>query len=158
MAYSDIRNAMADVLRGVSDIGEVHEHARHTVQWEPFFRRHVSDGRVNTWEITRVGSAQESVSVQNSAGTLPFFHDTHTILIRGAVGLQESALEDEASEAFFQDLVDNVIAAFRVNQLLDNNVILPASLQGETIGHAMYGSVFAHVCELEYQATERVGG
>ena len=114
MSFTSIRAVVKTTLETVSGIGQVHDFRRHTTHWEEFYQRHTKDGRLNNWEITRTATEQELIAVQNLAGTEPFFHDTHDILILGHMALKDS-LE---SEKTFQTLVDAVIAAFRLkNQL-----------------------------------------
>lgn len=154
MSFTSIRAVVKTTLESVSGIGQVHDFRRHTTHWEEFYQRHVKDGRVNNWEITRTATEQELIAVQNAAGTEPFFHDTHDILILGHMALKDS-LE---SEKTFQTLVDAVVAAFRVNNQLTGTLIVPVQMQGPVIDQRMFGPVLVHSAELRILAVERVGG
>lgn len=154
MAFAAIRDEIKTILEAVDGIGEVHDYVRHTVFWDEYLRDHVKAGQINTWEITRTATAQELISVQGLAGTEPFYHDTHSVVIIGRMSLTD----DEKSEQDFQALVDAIVAAFRVNNLLNNKVLLPKQAQVPIIEHRTFGGILIHYCEVTFEAIERVGG
>ena len=154
MAFAEVRDEIKTILEAVDGIGEVHDFVRHTVFWNEYLRDHIEAGQINTWEITRTATAQELISVQGSAGTEPFYHDTHSVVIVGRMSLTD----DEKSEQDFQALVDRIVAAFRVNNLLNNKVLLPKQAQVPIIEHRMFGGILIHYCEITFEAVERVGG
>ena len=117
-----------------------------TTDEEELSRNHMHNGRVNSWEISRIAVEQEQVSADGGVYT-----DTHTIRIRGHLALAD----DGETEVEFQDLIDRIRERVRNNRLLDCAVIVPSSLQAPTIGHAMLGSVLCHFCELEFEAKTR---
>lgn len=154
MAFAAIRDEIKTILEGVAGIGKVHAYRRHTTFWDEYFRDHVKSGEVNTWEISRTATAQEIIAVQGSVGTEPFFHDTHSVLIVGRMSLKD----DEKSEQDFQALVDAIVAAIRVKNLLNGKVLLPKQAQVPVIEHRTFGGILVHYCEVTFEAVERVGG
>lgn len=154
MAFAAIRDEIETLLKTVDKIGTVHTYLRHTTFWNEYLQRHVEAGEINDWEITRTATAQELIAVQGSVGTEPYFHDTHSVLIIGRMSLKD----DEKSEQDFQELVDNVVAKFRVNNLLNNKVLLPKQAQVPVIEHRTFGGILIHYAEITFEAVERVGG
>lgn len=152
--YTVIATEIATILNTIAGIGKVHETLRHTVNWEDFFSRHVKDGRVNNWEITRLSSTQTIRAVQNKTANEPFFFDTHQIAIRGAFGLKDS----KDTEKKFNDLIDLIVTEFRKKNLLNGKVDLPRQPQVATIDHRMFGGVLVHFAEITLEAVEFVGG
>lgn len=154
MSFATVRTEIKTLLESVSGIGKVHDFRRHTRFWDDFFERHIADGKVNNWEITRGSFSQEVFAVQNSAGNEPFFHDQHEVSITGYMSLND----ENESEKTFQTLIDNIIAKIRVNNQLNNTTILPRQLQVPVIEHRTFGGVLVHFAELTFEAIERVGG
>lgn len=152
--YTTIATEIATILKTVVGIGNVHEFIRHTVNWEDFFNRHVKDGKVNDWEITRVSMAQTIRAVASKDANEPFFFDTHQISMRFAYGLSDH----NETEKTFNDQVDLVMDKFRVKNLLNGKVDLPRQPQLATITHEMFGSVLVHFAEITLEAVEFVGG
>lgn len=154
MAFKEVRDEIETILKDVADIGEVHAYLRHSTFWDEYFKRHVKAGEINDWEITRTATAQELINIQGSVGTEPYFHDTHSILIIGRMSLTD----DEKSEQDFQALVDAIVAAFRVKNLLNGAVLLPKQAQVPVLEHRTFGGILVHYCEITFEAVERVGG
>lgn len=152
--YTTISAEIATILKTVSGIGQVHETLRHTVNWEDFLTRHVKNGRVDNWEITRVSSVQTIRAVQNKTANEPFFFDTHQISIRGAFGLKDV----KETEKTFNDVVDLIVTEFRKKNLLNGKVDLPRQPQVVTIDHRMFGGILVHFAEITLEAVEFVGG
>ena len=154
MSFATVRTEIKTLLESVAGIGKVHDFRRHTRFWDDFFQRHVADGQVNNWEITRRSFTQDVFAVQNAAGNEPFFHDQHEILITGYMSLNDA----NETEKTFQTLVDNIIAKIRVNNQLNSTTILPRQLQVPIIEHRTFGGVLVHFAEMTFEAIERVGG
>ena len=154
MAFAAIRDEIKTILESVTDTGEVHAYRRHSTFWDEYLRDHVKAGQINTWEITRTATAQELINVQGSVGTEPYFHDTHSVLIVGRMSLKD----DEKSEQDFQALVDAIVAAFRLKNLLNGAVLLPKQAQVPVLEHRTFGGILVHYCEITFEAVERVGG
>ena len=155
MSFSDIKDEVANILKGVNGVGKVHKFRRHTTTWEEYFKRHVEDGQVNDWEITRTGLNDEISSIQNSAGVDPVFHDTHNVSIIGYLSLVDA----KESETAFQDLIDRITERFRKidNSTLNGRLIIPAFMQTPEIGHRSFGGVLVHFAQMTLTATERLG-
>ncbi len=154
MGATSLRNILVETLKGVDGIGKVHGYRRDTSHWQEFYERHISDGQLNNWEVTLASTAQEVGAVQNKAGVEPFFHNTHNFVIFGSMGMKD---QDE-TEVTFHDLVDKVVEAVQKNNTLDDNLLIPAQLQGPALEHRMFGPVFVTMAEMNFQAIERVGG
>ena len=154
MSFSDVRDEVKKILDAIDGIGEVHAYLRHSTFWDEYLKRHVKGGQINDWEITRTATAQELIAIGGSVGTEPYFHDTHSVLITGRMSLKD----DEKSEQDFQALVDKVVAAFRVKNLLNGAVLLPRQAQVPVIEHQTFGGILVHFCQVTFEAIERVGG
>ena len=159
MAFSDIRLAVANILKAVDGIGQVHEFRRHSTTWEEIFSRHKKDGQINNWEISRTSFDQQVVAVGTAAGNEPTFHVTHAVQILGYMSLDDSA----GSEKTFQDLVEAIRERLRENIMLPNTsgtqtVIVPAVIIAPIVEHRMFGPVLTHFAQINITAIERVGG
>ena len=154
MTFSDIKEEVANILEGVDGIGKVHRFRRHTTTWEELFKRHVKDGQVNDWEITRTALNDAISSIQNLAGVDPVFHDTHNVVILGYVSLVDA----KESETTFQDLIDRITERFRKidNNTLNGRIIIPAFMQSPEIGHRSFGGVLVHFVQMTFTAIERL--
>lgn len=141
-------------MQQVSGIGRIHLRRRHTVFWDKLYERHKKDFRLNNWEIDRPARAQNLSSIQGSAGVEPFFHDLHTVHIRGHMALND----EKNTDKIFQKLVDDITLRIQLNNRLTGAVLIPAQLQAPIITHEMFGSIFCHFAQLTYQAEVRVGG
>lgn len=154
MAFSDIRDEIVTILKTVTGIGRVNEFARHTTFLDEVFSRYIKNGKLNYWEVTRTQADQRIRAVQNANGNEPLFFDTHQVMISGFLSLND----DLKTENTFQALVDNVVAKFRVTNLLNGKVILPRFAQVPTIGHRKLTSILVHFAEITFEAIEPVGG
>lgn len=154
MSFASLRARVKTTLEAVSKIGQVYDFLRHFTFWEEMRTEAKKDGRVNVWEITRLSAEQILQAPQGLTGVEPCFEDRHAIAIIGHVALDD---KDE-SEKFFQDLIDRVIAAFRVDNTLGDQVLIPQQPQLVSVGHEMFSSVLTHACQINFLAIERVGG
>ena len=152
--YDAIRLEIRSQMLQVTNIGQIHLRRRLTRFWENIFKRHKQDGRLNTWEITRTAVGQDLNSAQGAAGTEPFFHDTHEILIRGFMAVKD----EKDTETTFQQVVDDIRLRIQLNNRLNGAVLLPKQLQVPTIDHETFGGVLCHFVEMTYEAVVRVGG
>ncbi len=155
MSYATVLKQVKTILEAVAGVKNVHDYRRHSKFWDEFFKKHVGTEKVvNSWEITRTEMAQDIRAVQGAGGNEPFYFDTHFILITGYFTVND----ENATEITFQDLVDAVVAAFRVKPLLNNATIIPKEAQAPSIGHTMFGGVLVHTAEITFEAIEEVGG
>lgn len=156
VAFSDVRKEIANVLRSVDGIGVVHEFRRHSNTWEQIFARHTKKGRLHNWEITRSAKGQEIGAVQNAAGVDPFYHDNHTVLILGHMGVDDGDKTDQ----IFQAVIDRITDKFRKipNSTLDQRILLPRTPQFPLIDYKMFGGTLVHFTQATFEAIERVGG
>lgn len=154
---SDLEGVQLDLnaeMAQVDNIGKIHRRRRHTVFWDDLYERHKADGRLNNWEIFRVGAAQDVDAVQNAAGSEPFFRDAHVVVVQGHMAL----FEETNSEKVFQRILDDIVLRFRLNNQLNGALIIPTEIQRPTIEHVMFGSVLCHFAEMILDAQIRVGG
>lgn len=156
MGWKKIRSLIKDRLDSVPGMGRVHDYVRHTKFWSDFFKRHVADGRVNNWEITRTGAPVTQAGTGGRTAVGCIYHVDHQVQIVGRLALTEKT--DPASEVVFQDLCDDVSAALRAEPTLNGALILPILPSLPTIGHQTYGGVLVHQATFTFSATERVKG
>ena len=152
MAWKDLRPIVKERLEGVSGMGEVNDFIRHTRFWTDFLKRHVKDQKVHTWEFTRVSMEEEFEVLGEETVVGNLFRDTHEILVIGRMSLSLSG----ETEGPFQDVVDDVIAAFRADTLLGGRLIVPAPPRVDSVGHTSYGGVLVHEARVTILASERV--
>lgn len=154
MAFQPIRDELVKIIKAVDGIGKVHDYRRHTTAWVEIYERHKTGGVINNWEITRTALGQDVGALQNLAGNEPFFHDNHSILILGHMTVND----DKATEKTFQDLIDAIVKAIRLDNRLNGSVLLPRSLQAPVINYSSFGGILVHNTELTYEAIRREGG
>ena len=152
MTFKTVRTELATLINAVTGIGKVHEFIRHSVFLSEYIAQHEKRGKINDWEITRTAFQQELFGVGNLVSD-GLFHDTHTILIRGYMSVNDEL----KSELDFQDLIDAIVLKIRQNNTLNGSVILPKQLQAPVIGHQSFGGVLVHFTEMTFEAIERVG-
>lgn len=136
-----IRMAIAAMLMSVPGIGRVHEYERYAKTDKDFraFYADVGDS-LHGWHIRRVGRVEK--------GNFNLVKTTWEI--RGFRALND----DQASELEFDNLVDDILAAFRADPTLGNVVQWPApeAEQVPTVtdsGPAMFGGVLCHCVKLQ---------
>lgn len=153
MGWSEIRPRLKEMIETVPEIGTVHEYIRHTRFWDNFFKRHVKDRRVNTWEFSRasMGNSFDSVGTREYVGCV--FRREHEVVIVGRLGVDEGG----ESELAFQDLCDAVVSRFEANILLDGLLRIGSPPSIQSIGHQSYGGVLVHQATIVFTAAERVG-
>ncbi|MBA7676883.1 hypothetical protein ES703_85128 [subsurface metagenome] len=144
MSLSLIRDEIKSILLGVSGVGtKVHDYERYAKTWEEYLAFFKSNGLIKGWTITRTATPEaESTTTTNMR--------THTFLIRGYYSLDDSA----GTEKTFQDIIENIAAAFRVNKRLNGQAFDSGPLQVDMVGNVLFGSVLCHFCELRLLAQE----
>ena len=154
MGFATFRDEVKTTLEAVDGIGQVYDHMRLLTHWEKFKQDAVKDGRVNIWEITRLTMEEELETPQNQGGVEGCFQDKHLIGIIGHFSVDDK----KESEKTFQDLIDAIVEAFRVNNTLGGTVLIPQQPQVPGIGHEMFASVLCHAVQITFLAIERTGG
>lgn len=144
MSLSLIRDQIKTILLGVSGVGtKVHDYERWAKTWEDYLAFFKSNGLIKGWTITRSSTPEvESTTTTNMR--------THTFLIRGYYSLDDSA----GTEKTFQDIIEAIAAAFRVNPTLNGQAFDSGPLQVDMVGNVLFGSVLCHFCELRLLAQE----
>lgn len=156
--YTTIVTEVALTLRAVKGIGKVHEFRRDTRFWDDYIKRHSEKQQVNNWEIDRRASDQEIRSIQGLDGNEPDYLDTHTFVIVGYMSLKDRDTVDTASDPTFQNLLDRVRDALRINNQLNNTVPLPIIITVPVIERRAFGGVLCHYAEIVFDAVEFTGG
>jgi hypothetical protein len=154
MGFATFRDEVKTTLEAVNGIGRVYDTMRLLTHWEKFKQDAVKDGRVNIWEITRLTMEEDLETPQGQSGVEPCFRDLHLIGIIGHFSVDDK----KKSEKVFQDLIDAIVAAFRVNNTLGAQTLIPAQAQVPSIGHEMFASVLCHAVQITFLARERTGG
>ena len=170
-SYKEIGKAIADELRQVPGIGQVHEFQRYAhdlAKYLGFFKTEGSGGkdRILGWMVTRE-SASEGLGSAAAAAPGSFVpagtnRRVHTFLLFGVMGLEDGT----ATELEFQDLIEAVCDHFRDNnvlQLLDTEgkrrVATLERLQPpqlDAVDVRQFGAALCHAAEIRIQAIERV--
>ena len=140
---SDIREAIAAVIRSVPAVGLVHTFERYAHKQNEFKTLFVTEsGQLLGWTIRRIRTEEtEFDSLSNRV--------IHRWRIVVAMGLDDGA----QSELAFDDLIEEVRAKFRLNQTLGGVVETTvvegqAGLQLEDSGPAKFADVIVHSARL----------
>jgi len=149
MSLKAIREQVKVILSSVEGVGVVHDYLRwtnETAKFKALFQHTDGEGkqRINGWMITRDKTPAETATAT---------HDlrSHTFKIIGIYGLDD----DGASEIVFQQIVEDICAAFRAKYNLNATATNTEPVQVETVEPRMFGSVLCHYCELTLRADEQ---
>ncbi|MBE0596850.1 MAG: hypothetical protein IH614_06260 [Desulfuromonadales bacterium] len=150
--YLAIVADIAAKLAAIDGIGIIQDRPRLTASWAAYIARFKNNaGRILGGEISR-GRVTE-----HRRGA---FFRHHTFVLRWYLGFQDEA----ATDAVFQQLVEEICAAFRLAeppagaswlyQDGDNQDNSPA--QVPVIDERMFGGVLCHHAEIHLSVTERI--
>ncbi len=157
MAWIEIRNKLKTHLEAVADIGKVEGFRRQIRFWDDYVAKTVKDGRVNFWEIDRIGRIRVLDGV---SGGPDVWRVTHRVAILGRLSMED---EDESSEVFMP-LIDAVDTELLSDPLLnegtpgDESLLLPFETAAPIIGHEKFGDVLCHLATFTFDVVERVQG
>ena len=168
-SYKEIGKAIADELRQVPGIGQVHEFQRYAhdlAKYLGFFRASGNGGaaRLLGWMVTRESASEGLGSAAAPGSFVPAGTNrrVHTFLLFGVMGLEDGT----ATELEFQDLIEAVCDRFRDNsvlQLLDaegkRRVATLERLQPpqlDAVDVRQFGAALCHAAEIRIQAIERI--
>lgn len=145
MSLEAIREQIVTILSSVDGVENVHQYQRWASTWEKFLD-HFKDeatGKINGWTISR----EKTPAICESTT-----HDnrSHNFRIRGYYGLKD----EDGSEIVFQDLIEDICAAFRIKYQLNNTASNTEPVQVEIVDLRMFGTVLCHYCELLLIAEE----
>ncbi|MCE7873322.1 hypothetical protein DYH09_23505 [bacterium CPR1] len=150
MSYDAIRDALKTRLEAVDDIGVVHSYQRWTAEapnlpgFNTLFK---SDGRLNTWMISRVGELSRKAPGDDSRYAV-----RHTLQVLAFYAIDDSA----ASEEVFQDLVSDVLADLRAGDRTLGGACLTHSAPEATLDYADFCGVTCHRAEISLVVEEIV--
>lgn len=135
----DLRAVIVAQLQAIADIGQVYAFERYAKDDAAFREVYASGERVLGWHVRRVARKESP----------PFNEVLTTWEIRGFMALQDG----EASELFFDDLIDRIGDAWRVAPTLGGAVLYPkdgAEAVPELVdaGPAMFAGVLCHGARL----------
>lgn len=137
---TQIRDAIAAKVAGVSNIGKVHKFERFAKGEKDFRAMYDHNGQIRGWNIRRIARTETSPAL----GTLNVVNKWR---ISGFVSLEDSA----ESELVFDGLVEGLCAAFRADETLGDLIagtVLEnpnvAGLQVEDSGPVMFAGVLCH--------------
>lgn len=148
MALSDVREQIRTILSAVSGIGVIHEYQRW-VKDERKLKEIGQDGngKINLWMIIRKSTVEKAKTYGQNDRTFVF-------TIKGIYAVED----DKGTELIFQDLIENICAAFRSNYRLNSTVqstytdVGPLSklggVQVDLVDYRSFCGVLCHYCEL----------
>lgn len=144
MRLTSIREQIKAILEGVSGIGVVHDYQRWSATWEKFLDHFKDpDGKINGWVFTREKTPATCESATHESRV-------HSFKIRGYYGLKD----EDATELTFQDLIENISAAFRAKRTLNSTAEDSGPFQVDLVEPRLFGSVLCHYCELTLEVEE----
>jgi hypothetical protein len=150
MSLAGMIEAVGDLLATVPGVGtKIHKYERWGADEAAFKNLFLEGDRILGWTITR----ETTTSVDHVGGTS---RDTHTLIIRGYMGLQDAA----NTEKIFQNLLEAIRATFQPNRRLTVGGVGYAHtserIQVRTVDHRMFGGYLVHFAELLLRAEELV--
>jgi hypothetical protein len=156
---ADIREQIKVILKGVPNIGAVHDRTRLAVDWNTFINRFKDpeSGRINGIMFYRERMVKRSISlglgVPKERG--------HIFLFRAIMGMKD---EDETGILFDEHLTD-IEEAFEDNYTLNGTCMTTtpgwgpmegkSEMQIDLIDERMFGNVLCHYAEMRLCAIER---
>lgn len=138
--HTQIRNAIAAVISGVTDIGKVHKFERFSKGEKDFRTQYDYNGQVRGWNVRRISRSETPVAV-----------GVHNVISRWRISGFMSLSDADESELVFDTLLDDLCSAFRADEtlgdvvastVLDNPNV--AGLQIEDAGPVMFAGVLCH--------------
>ena len=148
MSLSAIEEQIKAILSGVDGMGVVHDYERWAATWEKFlalFSVEDAEGvrRINGWTFSRRKTPETEPTESHNLRTYHF-------RFRGIYGLKD----DDASERVFQQLIEDVCAAFRAAYKLNSTAHHTSPMQVNVVENRVFGKVLCHYAELELTAEE----
>jgi hypothetical protein len=153
--YTTILGAIKTKLEGVTGItggaGKVYDYQRFSTEWNHFLGLFKTTGnKIHGWNLTRV-STEEILQTNNRSERVFVFK------IRGYMTIEDA----EESEKDFQDIVENICAAFRADMDLGIGSTIEAGddehtngigvVQVQIVEARSFGGTICHFAELEYK-------
>lgn len=154
MPLADIRTALKTILETVDGIGIVHDYDRWSVHWKTFLEHYkTAEGKINGCSIRRVAAPSER-------GTNPYLRRRHLFVVKYIYGVRDA----DATGVVFDDLIEAVMNSLNSNYKLATpaapngvaGVENSGPMQLKVSEDRMFGDVFCHFAELEYEIRERL--
>lgn len=156
MSLTTIREQIKTILSAVDGIGVVHDYERWSASWGKFLELFLVENDDNKKIIN--GCMFTRTSTPEKWLTNVKYLRVYEFLFRGVYGLKDA----DATELIFQDLIEDICAAFRSNHTLNGTceTIAPefgalsgrSGIQVEIVQNRMFGTVLAHFFELRLGA------
>lgn len=146
MSLATIRAAIEAELAGVAGIGAVHDYERYAKTNNELAALYTSGDRLHGWHFYREATAEEDLNNGE-------VRRLHRWKIRGFMSLDDA----DATGIVFDNLVDAIATAFRVNPTLGGVCLAnknldqefgPSGIQVESITPVMFANVLCHRAEL----------
>jgi hypothetical protein len=154
MTYRAITVLIKAQIETVSNVGMVYTELQNPKFWDAFyskFKPTTGEELVRAWEIDRLGFKDE-VTFLCGVGYSPTRDRTHRIQVRAHASFQEK----ESHDNDFQNMVELVVEALHDDPLLSGALLKPLTSVDVSVGRRMFGPVFCHYAELDFELTERV--
>lgn len=152
MSEATVRASLKTILQAVSNIGQVHDYVRFASDWTAYlglFKTTISGSDViRGWTITSTAEGREGWIAGGSRDT--YTAKTHTFIIRGYLGLDDSASTEKTARA----LVETVMDALDNGSIITGNVINASLSQLTTFEPRVFGDVLCHYAEISQQVLE----
>ena len=140
----EIRDAIANKIAAVPNVGKVHNYERWTKAEKDFRGFYEYDQRILGWNVRRVSKAETS-------DALGRWNITNQWMIKGFLSLDDAA----GSELIFDNLIEAIGDAFRTDETLggvvDSTVLENpnvAGIQVEDSGPVTFAGVLCHSVRL----------
>jgi hypothetical protein len=145
--FTTARDAITNAVAGVTNIGQVYNHARFSANWPDFlnlFKVSIATTHLRGWWISRESMVVEHESFPNL--------DQHTMafVIHGILSYKDGGNSDST----FADLLGSVKAAIDGLQIAGFWQAGPASVRLSQL--RQFGSVICHYAEIDFPCIEDV--
>lgn len=151
MSEATIRTAIFNAVNGVSQVGQVYDHERHTTDYQEFidwFKTSVAGTpQIRGWMVSYGGIPQVEAGRLKDVGRIS---RTHRFKILGVMGIDDS----KASEKTFAALGEAVCNAIDSDTTVHGFMYTtPAALGFDS---AIIAGILVHLAAIDLQVTESV--
>lgn len=149
MAYSGgaqkVATAISVLIFQVSGVENIYDYMPLAKDWGSFLAQFRDGNRVQGWTVERKSTRNEWLDSEENLWT-------HTMLIRGYLGLSEVDLSGKT----FTGMIDDVVNKFDDEATLLGTVEehQPANVRIQE--HRTFGGALVHYCEIEIVCQERI--
>lgn len=145
--FAAIRDAIHDILAGVSGIGQVHNRLRWSIDTTKFKAMFSAAGKINGWTITRTATPESRDTVGENQRHYQF-------TIEGYYSFEDSDTPAQSSEQILQALVESICDAFRPNPTINDLGFTFEPVQVVMIEPRKFATFLVHYVKLSVEVID----